>query len=307
VLFGIQEQEQEGKLQEKASFPLTLSRSIFFPSFLLTLTLTLTLCLSHTLSHSHSLTLSLTLSLSRSLPPPPKKKMPSSAAQKRAQREARFAAKQASLPQIERLENRADLEERSQKTYAFSTAYQHRLSKAWFLEFVQLTSPNDFDPNYFEKEGPLPTPGLIKRYAVYLSQSRVGRINDKISAPSILHMIKQLLTQFERHRRRDFVKADRTDIYNYIRHDLVKQEGLTTLMKPKPICLSEDTTYIMSVLYSPAYLATFSHMRNVLNITLYINLMIDSAGRGGDILHTRGMVFFFFFFSSSSFERNFFY
>jgi hypothetical protein len=73
-----------------------------------------------------------------------------------------------------------------------------------------------------------------------------------------------------------------------VRHDLKDQEGLTTAMLVKPLATAESTRYIFSVLYSPSYLVTFLEMRIVFNITLFINLMVDVANRGGDMLDNPG-------------------
>jgi hypothetical protein len=59
-------------------------------------------------------------------------------------------------------------------------------------------------------------------------------------------------------------------------------------MLVKPVALADDTSYILSVLCSTSYLATFTNMRVALNMMLYINLMIDAARRGGDMLLSPG-------------------
>lgn len=131
-------------------------------------------------------------------------------------------------------------------------------------------------------------PETFKAYTVYLSQTRSGRINDKISVNTILSMISILSTQIQKKRRCVLLQADKDDVKNFITNALKNQEGLTTAMLVKPVAFAEDTSYLFSVLYSVAYLATFSEMRIVLNISLYINLMIDAAGRGGDMLFSPG-------------------
>jgi hypothetical protein len=216
--------------------------------------------------------------------PPPKK----SAADKRRER---FNEKQASLPESQRLANRTDLELESTKALAFSTKYHHRASKIWFQEFIREHKPDFYDPHYFEITGPLVYgPATFKAYCVYLAQSRTGKINGKLAIQTILSILGKLWTQIQRSRRCQFPAYEKDDVKDFIRNDLKSQEGLTSAMLTKPIAFTNDTSHVFSVLYSPDYLATFSEMRIVFNITLYINLMIDAANRGGDMLHNPGML-----------------
>jgi hypothetical protein len=148
---------------------------------------------------------------------------------------------------------------------------------------------SQYDEKYFTTRGPvIYTPAIFKSYAVYLAQSRDGRINNKISVSSIVHTIGGLFTQIQKQRRCAIPKLDKDDVINFMRTDLKNQEGLTTAMLVKPVATAEDTRYIFSVLYSPSYLVTFPDMRIVFNITLFINLMVDAANRGGDMLDNPG-------------------
>lgn len=145
--------------------------------------------------------------------------------------------------------------------------------------------PDQYNEKYFETRGPaIYPPSVFKSYAVYLAQSRPGRINTKIAVTSIISILSQLFTQIERQRRCQLLKVDKDDVQTFVRYDLKDQEGLTTAMLAKPLATAEDTSYIFSVLYSPSYLVTFLEMRIVFNITLFINLMVDAANRGGDML-----------------------
>jgi hypothetical protein len=183
------------------------------------------------------------------------------------------------------LENRTDLEAVSVQEYAHYTKYKHASARAWFQEFMKDNLPDQYNEKYFETRGPaIYPPSVFKSYAVYLAQSRPGRINTKIAVTSIISILSQLFTQIERQRRCQLLKVDKDDVQTFVRYDLKDQEGLTTAMLAKPLATAEDTSYIFSVLYSPSYLVTFLEMRIVFNITLFINLMVDAANRGGDML-----------------------
>jgi hypothetical protein len=115
--------------------------------------------------------------------------------------------------------------------------------------------PEQYNEKYFETRGPaIYPPSVFKSYAVYLAQSRPGRINTKIAVTSITSMLGELFTQIERQRHCQILKVDKDDVKTFVCHDLKDQEGLTTAMLAKPLATAEDTRYIFSVLYSPSYL-----------------------------------------------------
>lgn len=66
-------------------------------------------------------------------------------------------------------------------------------------------------------------------------------------------------------------------------YELQEQENLTKRSLAKPLAHAEDLTLLLARLYSTEYLNTFPIMRNVLKITLFVNLIIDIGGRGGEI------------------------
>jgi hypothetical protein len=169
------------------------------------------------------------------------------------------------------------------------TMYKHDSACRRFQEFLEDCQPDLYDPKYFETQGGLLyKPETSKAYAVYLSQSRHGLSNEKPTVRSILDILNTLFTQIERKRRCQMLKTDKQDAKNFVENDLKNQEGLTTAMLVKPVALADDTSYILSALCSTSYLATFTNMRTALNMTLYINLMIDATGRGGDMLRSPG-------------------
>ncbi|CAG7558411.1 unnamed protein product [Fusarium equiseti] len=70
----------------------------------------------------------------------------------------------------------------------------------------------------------------------------------------------------------------------FISNDLATQEGLSTAMKSKLSANSEDFSYIVSRLFDAQCLNTFGNMRQVLNLTLYLMLIVDTCGRGGEFV-----------------------
>jgi hypothetical protein len=80
------------------------------------------------------------------------------------------------------------------------------------------------------------------------------------------------------------IRPIRDDMFNFVRNDLVQQEGIHTRIHTKAVAHTEDVTFLVFRLYSREYSDTFGNMRKVLNLTLYMLLMVDLCGRGGDIV-----------------------
>jgi hypothetical protein len=157
---------------------------------------------------------------------------------------------------------------------------------AGFLEFLQTCKPDLYDPTYFDQQGPLLYgPEVFKALAVFLAQSRTGRIISKIKVRSLMDFMGSLFGTIRRKRKCAIEQHLRDNIMNFINGELKDQEGLTTAMHVKALAMPDDTSTVFANLYAPAYLATFMSMRDVLNLTLYINLMIDTASRGSDLLY----------------------
>ena len=76
----------------------------------------------------------------------------------------RFRQAQAALDESLRLKNRNDLDVTHQKHRMKSTLEQHRAAKRWFIEYLQVQTP-ELDPQrYFNPEHPSPDRVLLKKY-----------------------------------------------------------------------------------------------------------------------------------------------
>ncbi|KAI0190467.1 hypothetical protein EV127DRAFT_495163 [Xylaria flabelliformis] len=75
----------------------------------------------------------------------------------------------------------------------------------------------------------------------------------------------------------------RHDVFKFVNNELIEQEGLSTAMRPKAVAHSEDLTYLLNRLYDSQYLDTFHDMQMVLNLSLYMCLLVDTCGRGGEL------------------------
>lgn len=205
------------------------------------------------------------------------------------ERRERFVAHQASLPKDQRLDIRQDLNQVSSNPLAKWTLRQYRYRREAFLEFLEVCRLEEYDPKFYEKDGhPQYGPEVFKAFAVYLSQSIKGRINGKISILTLTAVLNTTWSLIEKERRCQFLSTDKDNVRNFIRTDLALQEDLSTEMLAKPTAFAADTSHVFSILYNPQFLVTLCDMRRAFNITLFINLMIDAANRGGDMVFRNG-------------------
>ncbi|PSN74205.1 hypothetical protein BS50DRAFT_10620 [Corynespora cassiicola Philippines] len=97
---------------------------------------------------------------------------------------------------------------------------------------------------------------MLKEYTRYLVRSRIGRIKDILSVNSVLRyatMIISIICRTCNHEPAVQSKLQ-TEFRNFVTNDLVHQEGLSSHMHPSTVAHSEDLTFIVVKLYTPAYL-----------------------------------------------------
>ena len=202
-------------------------------------------------------------------------------AEKRA---ARFEASQAQLTP-EELEVQTDQNRAlSEKQLSPLTVKEYEKAQTWFTEFMSHQHPEvNVERTFF-------TPGaaeslsfpIFKEYARYLCRSRQGQLSDRLSVKTVQYYMAMCIGIIERRSKRRLLEI-RHEVSNFIISDLARQEGLRRQMWTKGVAFTHDVTFILDKLYEPQYLASFRNMRVVLNLTLYINLVIDLCGRGGEI------------------------
>lgn len=158
------------------------------------------------------------------------------------------------------------------------------MARRWFTEFLNDQRPEvDVTAKYFTPGVPIPDIPILKEYARYLVRSRVGQISSKLSINTVQHYMVVLIALMGRECKHPTLTAIQREMRDFIGSDLMSQEGLRDNMHTKAVAHSQDVTFILAMLYKPEYLNTFKDMRTVLNLTLYMLLIIDVCGRGGEI------------------------
>ncbi|KAI1059224.1 hypothetical protein LB507_003665 [Fusarium sp. FIESC RH6] len=158
-------------------------------------------------------------------------------------------------------------------------------ARKWFMEFMEDQHPEiQAETAYFQPGCAEPDRILMQEYARYIARSRVGLYGGPLAVNTVIGYINSCISVMERDSKRQFNPELRQTLGRFISNNLVTQEGLSTAMKPKLSANSEDVSYIMSRLFDAQYLNTFGNMRQVLNLTLYLMLIVDSCGRGGEFV-----------------------
>jgi hypothetical protein len=204
-------------------------------------------------------------------------------------RAARFREAQATLTPDELEEQQRQNRTPSERPIAHTYAYLLRTAVTWFSEFMEDQHPKvaNVELSFFTEGAPLSGLTLLGEYARYLVRSRVGRINEKLSVSTVLSYMNCVISVMKRRCRHSNAAIQDTqhEIRKFVQYHLRSQEGITSEMQIKSVAHADDVTFILSKLYEPTYLNSFGSMRVVLNLTLFILLVIDLCGRGGEIAH----------------------
>ncbi|KAF5629768.1 hypothetical protein F25303_10119 [Fusarium sp. NRRL 25303] len=176
----------------------------------------------------------------------------------REKRQARFAAAQDSLTS-EELEKQKEQDIKvAQKPLAYTTLYTLKLSKKWFIEFMENEHPE------VETQVELFAPDSHDQDYVLLKESKPSLVTPAACG-----------AQWSENPTESNPWDLQRQMSSFIPNDLAIQEVLTTEAKPKLSASSKDASFIVSKLYEPEYLGTFGSMPTVLNLTLYMMLVID--------------------------------
>jgi hypothetical protein len=200
---------------------------------------------------------------------------------------ATFQKAQASLPKALRLENRNDLDQYHQAEKAASTIAKYRSGKRWFIEYLEFQHPNEDANRFFNPSHSPLDRSLLKKYVIFMAQSRVGYINDSISVRTLINYTRILFTVLGIDRHCPLEKDTMVDIFHYISNDLIHEYGVSQEQWKKLVAHSKDLTHLMKTLFSASFLGTFSNGRQVINLAIFLHMLVDSSGRGGEIAWDR--------------------
>ncbi|KAI9721837.1 MAG: hypothetical protein M1812_002173 [Candelaria pacifica] len=199
----------------------------------------------------------------------------------------RFLDKQETLTE-EQQNTAKDLKKRHFKLLAKSTLLDHESCRRLFVDFIRVTRP-DINPQamFFTLSSSPPTAAMLKAFATFIAQTSQGLIMDQISVKSLHGYMRNFRSVFYQSTNNTIPKATTEDVSAFIQGPLADQENLCRVRKVKPLTDVHNVELLLSTLYSRSFLETVPNMRDVLNLSLYINLVLDLAAHGGDIAINR--------------------
>jgi Protein of unknown function (DUF3435) len=210
-------------------------------------------------------------------------------ARNKAKRKATFDESESRKPPHMRILVRKDLDELVRKT---ASAEQQRRMKAmlqWFVEFFTegLDKPLGTEAqarDFFRANGPAMPLKVVRQFFLWIATSRQGQIKSTMSIFSIYSYLRTFFSTIQWYQIRRFEEEVREQVIWWIQQNLTEEASLHRTMKPKPVARVQDVSLLIETLYTPISLCSFSTMRSVLHLDLLINLLIDSAGRIGEIV-----------------------
>jgi hypothetical protein len=208
----------------------------------------------------------------------------------RRQREEQHRQNEQARPEDERLLTRTDLEKQSYRFLSRSTLLGYASIIRFFSEFCEdiLHLSRGTGQQYFEPRGPVPDTKMIRQFLFYLADSsRLGRgLNGMITrrtaeshATSFFGAVSYCNKKLE--------KEIRDQVFLWVRYDLTEELKLNKALGiSKPVAHRADLTLVLQMLFSPLGLRQVMSMRVLLNLTIFLNLMVDTCGRIHEIVST---------------------
>lgn len=168
-------------------------------------------------------------------------------ARKTKERQARFNAAQAALPEVERLFNRQDFDDFVVTQVSLARGRAFASIQRWFVEFLldpagKLCGSKAQAESYFTKNGPQFTVKLVRMFAEYLTVSRVGNIkapwsNGKLHLTTI-HSYLELLFSSAARKQNPIDKAVQDAAQNYVDGRLVSKGMVNLVSRKKELTLA---------------------------------------------------------------------
>ncbi|TVY14354.1 hypothetical protein LARI1_G007977 [Lachnellula arida] len=160
-----------------------------------------------------------------------------------------------------------------------------------FGDFLQIMGPRDpriteTDPKkYFSLGSRLLTIEIIKLFMLFLARTSTGMIDDRITSKTMQGYISHTIGAAYRCTGvKQFTREEVKQVYTYIRN--LEQDGeLSNKARFKHVATNNDLDLLIEAAFSDEFSLNVQSIRSVLNIALYMNLFVDSCGRGSDLAY----------------------
>ena len=189
-------------------------------------------------------------------------------------------------PEDKRLLTRKDFDGIAVRFVCAATLHAYAAIVRWFEHFTTevLGLPVETAHRYFQREGPLPTLKVIRQFFFFLADGGHGIHGGKLARITIEGYATTFFGVL-RYCNRRHDRDTREQTYLWIRYNLTDELGMQKgQILSKPVAYATDVTLILSKLYSPLGLRGCMSMRLVLNMSMFINFMVDTCGRAHEIV-----------------------
>jgi len=138
---------------------------------------------------------------------------------------------------------------------------------------------------YFSLGNRLLTLEIVKLFMLFLARTSSGMIDDKITSKTMQGYISHTIGAAYRCTGvKQLTPEEVKQVYTYIRN--LEQDGeLSNKARFKHVATNNDLDLLIEAAFSDEFSLTVQSIRSVLNIALYMNLFVDSCGRGSDLAY----------------------
>ena len=134
---------------------------------------------------------------------------------------------------------------------------------------------------------------LLKRFVIFRARAGIGRLAPKLSYVTPIGELVTLISAMRRATSQVLPKADQLQLWSFIRYDMTDvqrdaHERLSAEVRSKPVAVTADIAVPLETLFtSSVFLESMSTSRDVvLQLSLFINLMVDCVCRPGELALT---------------------
>jgi hypothetical protein len=124
---------------------------------------------------------------------------------------------------------------------------------------------------------------LIKLFTLFLARTSSGMLDDRITATTMRGYISHTIAAAYRCTgKKQLDREEKEQVYVYIKA-LERDGELSSKVRFKHVATNNDLELLIDAVFSDAYSLKVLSIRVVLNMALYMNLFVDSCGRGSDL------------------------
>jgi hypothetical protein len=124
---------------------------------------------------------------------------------------------------------------------------------------------------------------LVRLFLLFLTRMSSGKLDERITSKIVRGYISHIICAAYRFSgKKQLTAEEMLQVYAYI-NKLERDGELSNKTRVKPVATKNDLNILIAIVFSDAFALKLSGVRLILNLVLYMNLYIDSCGRGSDL------------------------